>query len=516
MADDLQTEIIDFLSRPQTHGISDAVETAETHISVIFLAGERVFKLKRAVKFPYLDFSTATLRQQACEAEVRINRLTAPDLYKGVRAVTREVDGSLALDGPGEAVDWLVEMARFDEETLFDRLAQRDGLDRHLMEVLADRIAGFHKTAKVHADGGGSGAVQTIAENNAQCFADYGRDIFDDATVGRLNHNTLAAVEEQAGLLDTRRSAGCVRRCHGDLHLRNIFLADGQPTLFDAIEFNDFFTFIDVLYDLAFLIMDLDHRGLRQQANIVFNRYLDVTGDGGGLGVIPLFLSLRAAIRAHVGAAASKAHSDPVQAAALTRDARAYLNSAVSYLSPPSPRLVAVGGLSGSGKSRLGRVLAPFLGGAPGARVLRSDTIRKRLAGVSPLKRLGQEGYSKEMTERTYDTLYEEVGNGVAAGHTVIADAVFARPGQRQRVADIARQADVPFDGLWLEAAPEIMAERVAKRRHNPSDATVEVLNQQLDYDLGEIDWTRIDSGGSRQATLEAGLQALQVKRAAN
>ena len=335
-------------------------------------------------------------------------------------------------------------------------------------------------------------------------------DAGDAATLTRRSKEALAKL---AHVLDRRRDRGRVRHCHGDLHLRNICLVDGRPTLFDGIEFNMAFATIDVLYDLAFLLMDLDHRGLRRLASIVFNRYLDVTGDGaeeaGGLRVTALFLSMRAAIRAHVDAAQAASLEDRDKARSRAEEARDYMRRAIDYLDPTPPRLIAVGGLSGSGKSRLARELAPFLGAAPGARVARTDAIRKRLAGVGLNERLGGDGYAQAMTERTYRAMAAEAAEALAAGQSAIADAVFASPDERLAIADVARAAGVPFQGLWLEAAPEVMAERVRKRRRNVSDADVAVLEKQLAYDLGAIEWRRIDSSGPREETLKTGLAAL-------
>ena len=510
-----QEEIIRLLSDPAVFGPEDGpgagtVDRIETHVSLVFLGPRRVYKLKRAVTFPYLDFSTPEKRRLACEAEVRINRRTAPSIYLGVVAITREADGTLALDGDGEAVDWVVEMERFDEDTLFDRLAQKGGLGRAMMEDLADAIADFHQMAQSRTDGGGGDGIGMIIESNAECFAGVEKGILDPAEAETLTGLSQKALKALAPVLDRRRDSSRVRHCHGDLHLRNICIVEGRPTLFDAIEFNDAFATIDVLYDLAFLLMDLDHRGLRRLANIVFNRYLDVTGDGtgeaGGLRVMALFLSMRAAIRSHVDAAQAQTLSDRKKARARAEESNDYLNMALNYLAPEPPRLIAVGGLSGSGKSRMARELAPFLGVAPGARVVRSDSTRKRLAGVPLTRRLGNEGYSAEMTQRTFEALYEEALAALRAGQSVIADAVFATPESRRAIERVADKAGVPFCGLWLEAPAEVMARRVTERQRNVSDADARILERQLTYDLGRIEWHRIDSSGPRQETLKAGL----------
>jgi len=511
-AKDPQDEVIRLLSDPKVHGV-EAVERVETHVSEVFLAGDRALKLKRAVVFPYLDFSTVDKRRAACEAEARINRRTAPSLYKGVVAVTREPDSRLALGGTGTPVDWLVDMRRFDQDTLFDRMARKDALRRPMMEDLADAIAGFHRNAEVRTDFGGRDGVAMILDSNARCFAQSGAGVFAAGDTELLTRQSRAALAAVGDVLDRRRAVGRVRLCHGDLHLRNICLVDGRPTLFDGIEFSEAFAAIDVLYDLAFLLMDLDHRGLRRLASIVFNRYLDVSGDAapdvGGLRVIALFLSMRAVIRAHVDAAQAQSLSDTGKAEARAEEARDYLTRALDYLKPVPPRLLAVGGLSGSGKSRLARELAPHLGAAPGARVVRSDAIRKRLAGAALTARLGDDGYGAEMTARTYRAMREETAAALAAGHSAIADAVFARPDERRAIAEVAAEAGVPFNGLWLESPRAVMAKRLAERRRNVSDADARVLEMQLAYDLGAIDWRRIDSSGTREDTLKSALAAL-------
>lgn len=501
---DDQQDIIAFLSNPETWG-GDPVERIETHISLIFLAGERAYKLKRAVRFAYLDFSTPQFRQAACEAEVSINRLTAPTIYRRVVAITRSADGSLSLDGDGEPVDWLVEMTRFGQEEIFDHLAREGRLDRRLMEDLAGEISRFHEGAEVNSRHGGHDGMSSIIEGNTKTFAEVGPGILDMDKVALFDTEARRLLDLTRALLDRRRETGSVRRCHGDLHLRNIVLLDGHPTLFDAIEFNSSLSHIDVLYDLAFLLMDLEHQNLKPLANVVLNRYQDMRDDNEGLAVLPLFMSVRASIRSHVAAASVVGISPSADSGTLAADARSYLDMALDYLSPPRPRLIAVGGLSGSGKSRLARELAPFLGMAAGARVVRSDVTRKKLAGVDPLTRLGQDGYSTEMTERTYRAVYDQSRAALSAGHSVIADAVFSRPDERRAIAGVASEAGVPFQGLWLEAPLEIMRERVSSRKRNASDADLEVVRRQGDYDLGTIDWDRIDSSGAREETVARG-----------
>ena len=489
-------------------------EVIETHVSRVFLGETRAWKLKRAVTFPYLDFADPAARHAACDDEVSINRRTAPDIYLGVTAVRRGADGEFTLgDGEGEIVDWLVAMRRFDEAGLFDRLAAAGALDRRTMQALADGIADFHENADALDARGGAAGTGLIVANNAESFAGAPEGILDAAKVAMLNAGAAALVEDLAPALDARRAAGAIRHCHGDLHLRNICMINGRPTLFDAIEFNRDFADIDVLYDLAFLLMDLDDRGLERLASIVFNRYFDVTGElvarPDALRVMPLFLSMRAAVRAHVDAQQAGSLSDAGQRARRADEARRYLDLALGYLAPSAPRLVAVGGLSGSGKSRMSREIATFVGARPGARVVRTDVTRKRLHGVAPEVRLPDSAYSGDTHVRTYDAFMAELRDGLGQGHSVIADGVFAGPRQRAAVRALADEMGVPFTGLWMTAPDDVMAARVNARRGDASDATEDVLRQQLEYDLGEIEWLKIDSSGDKAATLAAGRAAL-------
>ncbi|QCG94193.1 hypothetical protein E6C67_09675 [Azospirillum sp. TSA2s] len=490
-----QEEAIAFLGDPRTHG-GQPVERIDTHAALVFLAGDRALKLKRAVRYPYLDYSTVAKRHAACVAELAINRRTAPTLYRGVVAIRREADGRLRLDeeggeAAGDAIDWLVSMARFPDEALFDRMAERGGLTPVLMRRLAERIAAFHRDAAPRPDGGGVEALRAVADGNLEDLR-AAPDLFPADAVARLAEHTGAALDRLAPLLEARRRDGFVRHGHGDLHLRNIVLLDGEPTLFDAIEFDEVLAVADVFYDLAFLLMDLDHRGLRPLGNAVLNRYLEETEDYGGLAALPLFLSLRAAVRAKVSAAALRLGG---KAEGLAQEARRYLDQALAALDPTPARLVAVGGLSGTGKTKLAKGIAPDLGPSPGAVVLRSDVLRKRLCGVADTDRLPADGYAPAVTERVYDELYRRAAAVLAAGHAVVVDAVSARPDERRRIEGVAADAGVRFDGIWMEAPLSERVERVTNRRNDASDATADVVERQESYDLGTIDWTRLDSG---------------------
>ena len=361
-----QTAVIEFLAAPSTHG-GATVERIDTHASIVFLAGARAYKLKRAVRFDYLDFSTSERRHALCEAEVRLNRRTAPTLYRGVVAVIRQDDGSYALGGTGSPVDWLVEMNRFPQEALFDRLASVGALGIELMSPLAAAIADFHKAAEPRSDHGGQAGMSWVIEGNAAGFAEFGRSCLDPSAAYRVTDAARRELDRRAEMLERRRQSGFVRQCHGDLHLRNIVLLDGRPTLFDGVEFNDEISCTDVFYDLAFLLMDLWRRRLPRHANTVWNRYLVETADFDGVSLMPLFLSCRAAVRAKTSATAAQLQGDAQRRSELEGMAREYLAMAEQLLHPPHPCLVAVGGFSGSGKSTLALGLAPSVGAVPGA-----------------------------------------------------------------------------------------------------------------------------------------------------
>ncbi len=506
-----QTTVIDFLAAPSTHG-GATVERIDTHASIVFLAGPRAYKLKRAVRFDYLDFSTSERRRSLCEAEVRLNRRTAPTLYRGIVAVTHQDDGSYALGGDGSAVDWVVEMNRFPQEALFDRLASVGALGIELMSPLAAAIADFHKAAEQRSDHGGKASMSWVIEGNATGFAEFGRSCLDPSAAYRVTDDAYREVDRRAEILERRRESGYVRQCHGDLHLRNIVLLDGTPTLFDGVEFNDEISCTDVLYDLSFLLMDLWRRRLPRHANAVWNRYLVETADFGGACLLPLFLSCRAGVRAKTSATAAQLQRDAPRRGELERMAREYLALAEELLQPPHPSLVAVGGFSGSGKSTLALGLAPSIGAVPGAMVLRSDETRKRLCGVPLLQRLGPEGYSSHVSERVYSTVAEQAARVLRAGHGVVVDAVYARAADRRVIEEVAEAASIPFIGLWLDAPESLLIDRTAQRRNDASDADAGVVRMQRAQDTGDIPWCRLDASVPAASVLSSAIDCVRER----
>ncbi len=490
-----QSAVVAWLGDPSTHGGAD-VERVETHAACVFLAGDRAYKLKRAVRYDYLDFSTTELRRLACEAECRLNRRTAPTLYRRVRAITQQADGGFAFDGSGRPVDYVLEMTRFPQDALLDRRAAAGQLDLDLMAALARAVAAFHAAAEPRRDHGGYDGMAWVIDGNAEGLAEFGGDVLDARAVTQLTANARAALERHRATLEARREAGLVRHCHGDLHLRNIVLLDGQPTPFDGVEFNDAIACIDVLYDLAFLLMDLWRRGLPRHANVVLDTYLDASPDGGGLELLPLFLSCRAAVRAKTSATAASLQGDADQREAMHAAAREYLDLAGTLLAPVPPCLVGIGGLSGTGKSTIARGLAPDVGPVPGAIVLRSDAIRKRLLNVPWDQALDASGYTPEVSRRVYDTLVRQAGALLRQGHAVIVDAVHQREADRQALERMAADAGVPFVGIWLEAPEPVLIDRVQHRTADVSDADAAVVRAQSARDIGDLTWHRVDAAG--------------------
>lgn len=488
------------------------IRRVETHISLVLMAGDTVFKLKKALKLPYADFSTPQLRLAACENEVALNRRTAPDLYRGIRRITRKADGELEFDGPGDLIDAAVEMHRFDENELFDRLAERHALSLPLMEETALAIARFHNKADVLHKGGGAANLRAVLDINRSGFATS--RIFAPERVAALDDRLRQHLDRHATCLDAREIAGKLRLCHGDLHLRNIYRTEGGPRLFDCIEFNDAIASVDVLYDLAFLLMDLWHRGLPDLANAVANRYLDRTGDDDGFALLPLLMAVRAEVRAHV--TATQAEHAEGNSDALRKLAGEYFDLAASLLGHAPPSLIAIGGFSGSGKSTLAIELAPQIGLPPGARLLESDRLRKSLFGAGLAERLPLEAYTPDVSQAVYRQLFEKTDAILAQGGCVVVDAVFDRTEDRAAIADIAERLGIPFYGYWLDMDAECLKARIMNRCQGDSDATVDVLEKQMARDTGPMEWTKLNAASSSQNLAAQVLKAMKADQPAS
>jgi hypothetical protein len=504
---DNQDEVLAFLADPATHG-GEKVQRIDTHAASVFLAGKRAIKIKRAVRFPFLDYSTLAKRKQACDSELAVNTPYAPEIYLGVVAITREADGKLAFGGKGTTVEWAVEMRRFDEKRTLDHLTGE--IDEALADALGRAVAEAHARAQPVEDAPWITAIGSYIGEHAEAFRKH-PELFARAEIDTLERLGRAAYEHILPLLRDRGRRGLIRRIHGDLHLGNIVLIDGKPVLFDAIEFSEIIASGDVLYDLAFLLMDLLERGLALPANVVLNRYLAQTHraeDLDGLAALPFFLSLRAAIRAMVTAARME-RAPETQRDGITKSARTYFAFAQRAIAPPAPKFIAVGGLSGTGKTLLARALAPYIEPMPGTVVLRSDVERKALFGVSETDKLPAEAYTPQMTERVYALLFDKARRILAAGHSAIVDAVFAQVEERAALAAVASESKIPLRGLFLIADLATRLARVGGRTRDASDADEKVTRAQESYDLGPLDWTQIDASGTLEDTLSRALPAL-------
>jgi aminoglycoside phosphotransferase family enzyme/predicted kinase len=417
-----------------------------------------------------------------------------------VVAITRSADGTLAIDGGGEPVEWAVEMIRFDESQTVDQLAAAAELAPDLVLAIADVIAASHRAATIAATDPWLQSIPVIIDGNSRAFRADPRFAAD--AILRLDRQSRDSLARISAALQARGARGMVRHCHGDLHLANIVVLAGQPVLFDAIEFDPKIASIDVVYDLAFALMDLLHYGRRDAANLLFNRYFAVTAadNADALVALPLLMSLRAAIRGQV--MLSRPGRDADQAAANHAIAESYFDLALRLIAPEPARLIAIGGLSGTGKSALARALAGRIDPAPGALWLRSDVIRKQFYQVAETARLPAEAYAVEVTARVYQTLAERAAQALRQGHSVIVDAVFARQAERLAIAGVAADLKLRCEGLYLQADLDTRIVRITGRTNDASDATAEIARQQQHYAAEPNDWTAIDASGSQAETL--------------
>lgn len=514
-ADDAH-DVANFLADPRTyseaHGTDHpikTVETLETHASRVFLAGSTAYKVKKHVTLPFLDFATLQARKHALGRELELNRPHAPGIYRAVIPLTRAADGHITFCGEGAIIDYALEMTRFDQSALLSAIAASGPLAPTLCDSLADMVARYHERAPATTDSGavttGSDAVaaiETTIQNLRKQMTEFS-PLFGAEKVAALDDALAAATDRALPLMIARAAQGAIRRCHGDLHLNNIVLLDGAPTPFDALEFDERLGVIDVLYDLAFLLMDLDAGGDRAAASRVLNRYLadaPLGNEIAGLRLLPLFLASRALVRTIVNA--ERTRQLTAEDAAPWRDkARHYFECARTYIAPQSPALIAIGGLSGTGKSTLARGLMADIEPFPGAIHLRSDIERKKLFAVAETDRLPKSAYTPEVSAEVYDRVLEKAARCLDAGMSTIIDVVASKADERAAIAAVAEKANVPCIGLWLEAPVDILVTRVEARTLDASDADANVVRQQSSYDLGNIGWSRIDAGHSPAET---------------
>ncbi len=463
----------------------DQVELIETHISWVLLSGEHVYKIKKPVNLGFVDFSTLDKRRHYCLEELRLNRRHAADLYIDVVALGGEEHAPI-FGADEKVIEYAVRMHRFDTRLEFDRLLANNQLKSEQVRELGRQMAQLHGQAEVARPEGRFGSLEQVSfpmHDNLDTLAEL-LPQSRQQQIAMLRSWTDSELQNSRSLIELRFNQGFVRECHGDAHLGNVTIFQGQVRLFDCIEFNEDLRWIDVINDLAFTVMDLHDRGAAALAWTLLDEYLTRTGDFEGVGLLRLYLVYRALVRAKVTALQLE---DQELAAKdrqkLTTEVNDYLDLARAWTQPTSPRLVITVGVSGSGKSWLAERLLACCGMVR----LRSDVERKRLFDLdaeAPSRSALSTGiYSREATEKTYETLLDIAETLLRYGYSVIVDATFVRRNQRTAFRDLASRLDMPFGLLHCHADPAVLRERIRSRNaagKDPSEAGLEVLDKQL------------------------------------
>ena len=460
------------------HSTVEPIELVQTHISYVFLTGDYAYKLKKAVNFGFLDFSTLEQRKHFLTAEIRMNSAIAPELYLEVLPITQTGDKYI-LGGQGEAVEYVLKMRQFPQENLFINLFTAGKLSIEHMEELGKIVAQFHSQAETNDYIRSFGTVTKIRaafdENYQQTEKYIGIAQTQQQFEETKAYSDKFFVDREA-LFQARIENNQIKECHGDLHLKNICWWQDKIQLFDRIEFNEPFRFVDIMYDVAFAVMDLEARNRQDFANAFLNTYLEQTGDWLGLQVLPLYLSRQAYVRAKV---TSFLLDDPgipdtvKQEAAKT--ATNYYQQAWAYTQHREGQIILMSGLSGAGKTTVAKEIARNIN----AIHLRSDAVRKHLAGISLHEKGGTEIYSAEMSQKTYGRMLE-LGILLAnIGFPVILDAKYDRVALRHQAIATAQANNIPLKIVNCTAPIEVMRARLDKRKGDISDATADLLSSQ-------------------------------------
>ncbi len=483
------TTLIEALSQPALypHPV-ERVEVIETHISWVLLAGDHAYKVKKPVSLPFADFSTLDARHYYCQQELELNRRLAPELYEAVVAITGSADAP-EIDGAGAVIDYAVRMRRFDQEQLFHRLLARGELAPDLMRKLARRIAAFHDqlpAADTDSAYGTPAAVLQSALDNFDEMARQQAPTHRDE-LERQRAWTEAQGEHLRPLFELRRAEGFVRECHGDLHLGNIAQVDGEPVAFDCLEFSAELRWIDVINEVAFVVMDCIDRGGDALGFHFLDEYLQVRGDFEGIPLLRFYMVYRAMVRAKVQglqAGQAEADGDTDRARQLARTADEYMELGQRLIATAEPALILMHGFSGSGKSRVAERLLASLGAVR----LRSDVERKRLFDLDAVgdsgSSVGGGLYEQGASEHTYEHLARQADAILQAGYPVIIDAAFLQRWQRARLEAVAHRRGVTLRIVDCHAEADELRRRVEARRRagsDPSEATTEVLEHQFD-----------------------------------
>lgn len=461
----------------------ETCELIETHISWVILAGSYAYKIKKSLNLGFLDFSTLEKRRFYCEEELRLNKRLASMMYLSVVPITGTLE-SPQWAGAGEAIEYAVKMRAFPQQAQLDRALSLGALKADQIDILARHIANFHNQIEVAGMENWYGNPETVfrpVEENFKQIREHTQNLKALDILTELENWSHGKFQDLKSLFADRKNDGFVRECHGDLHLRNIAWMDDSPVLFDCIEFSPDLRWIDVINDIAFLVMDLQDRGQPAMAQRFLNNYLEHTGDYGGLEVLQFYKIYRALVRAKIDAIRScQAGITPGEQAEAEADLLEYLNLALSYIRPDRPHLIVTYGMSASGKSTVSRSLLELLGAVR----VRSDVERKRLFGLKPeddgQSALGKGIYSTEATEKTYRKLEELAAKIIDAGYPVIVDAVFLNYEEREHFRELAENRQIPFIILECTTDEETLRQRIAKRRNDVSDADLKVLELQL------------------------------------
>ncbi|MFW0756233.1 bifunctional aminoglycoside phosphotransferase/ATP-binding protein [Pseudomonas sp. H11T01] len=459
----------------------EGFQVIETHISWVLLTGPYAYKVKKPVNFGFLDFTGLQAREHFCGEELRLNQRLTHDLYLEVLPITGSAEAP-QLGGSGPVIDYALKMRQFPQSQLLSTLQANGELTTAHIDEMAQQIAQFHLSAPVVPTAHEAGTPESVMAPVRQNFEQIRPFLSDKADLLQLDALQAwaeSSFERLKPLFAQRKAEGFIRECHGDIHLGNATVIDGQVVIFDCIEFNEPFRFTDVYADTAFLAMDLEDRGLKSLARRFISQYLELTGDYQGLELLNFYKAYRALVRAKVSLFSMPAEADPVQRATTLRQYRNYANLAESYSTIPSRFLAITHGVSAVGKSHVAMRLVEALG----AIRLRSDVERKRLFGEQQVQNDPQAGiYSAESSVATYARLHEIADVILRAGFPVVIDATYLKREQRDSAAKIAEATGAPFLILDCNAPQAVIESWLAQRqadKNDPSDATMAVIEAQ-------------------------------------
>ncbi|BAY12593.1 bifunctional aminoglycoside phosphotransferase/ATP-binding protein [Calothrix sp. NIES-2098] len=461
------------------HAVLEPIQLIQTHVSYVLLTGDYVYKVKKPVNFGFLDYSTLEKREHFCHEELRLNQRGAGELYLEVLPITLNGE-QYHLGGTDEPVEYVLKMRQFPQEVLLSALFEQGKLNETQLEELGRVVAQYHAKTETNdyiKSFGEIPQVRAAFDENYEQTEKYIRGPQTQVQFDETKAYTERFFAERSELFASRIQNNYIRECHGDLHLRNIALWHDKIMLFDCIEFNEPFRFVDVMFDIAYAVMDLEAQQRKDLSNAYLNTYVEQTGDWEGLQILPIYLIRQSYVRAKV---TSFLLDDPGVPVAVkeeaTKTAAKYYTLAWEYTKPKQGQLILMSGLSGSGKSTTARYLARQLG----AIHIRSDAVRKHLAGIPLLERGGDEIYTPEMTQKTYARLLE-LGIILAnQGFSVILDAKYDRQHLRQEAITQAEKHQIPLHIVQCTAPLEVVQERLHKRTGDIADATADLLTSQL------------------------------------